>query len=397
MSSLRVAIAHNFYDRSQPSGENAAVLDEVNFLCSAGVEVYEMFRYSDSITGWRERGRATMAALAAPASVRELRRELLDAAPHIVHLHNPLPLLGPALVNAARSLAIPVVQTVHNRRIACLAGTQFRDGASCALCAGTRFPEPALRYRCYRNSRVQTAVMAVSRSVRADAWTGLEHYFPVSLALRDVLLKEGIPNERITVKTNPVLDHWSTSQLRRLNRKPTILYAGRLSVDKGVLLLLDAFRSLSPPRPNLVIAGAGPLRETVASFAEIEKDVSFLGAIEKDAIVDLFVTAWAVVVPSLGSEGLPRTLAEAYAAGRPVIVVEGQPQSELARAGGGWVCAPTASALAAAMAEVGDLTPEAHRRLSHRAHAVYSERFSPENVMRGQLSVYARIASEGVA
>jgi len=102
---------------------------------------------------------------------------------------------------------------------------------------------------------------------------------------------------------------------------PVMLCIGRLSEQKGHLVLLDAFAALGRPDVRLVLAGDGELR------AEVEARIAALGLtgrvritgwIGSDEVRHLITQATLVVQPSL-MEGLPVVLMEAMAQGRPVI------------------------------------------------------------------------------
>jgi glycosyltransferase involved in cell wall biosynthesis len=85
---------------------------------------------------------------------------------------------------------------------------------------------------------------------------------------------------------------------------PHLLYAGRLSEEKGVLELIEAARGLP-----LVIAGDGPLRDRVQGA---------LGFVPHDRLLGFYERASVVVCPSR-REGFGVVCAEAMAHGRPVV------------------------------------------------------------------------------
>jgi glycosyltransferase involved in cell wall biosynthesis len=85
---------------------------------------------------------------------------------------------------------------------------------------------------------------------------------------------------------------------------PHLLYAGRLSPEKGVLDLVEAANGLP-----LVVAGDGPLRDQVPDA---------LGFVPHDELERLFDSAAVVVCPS-HREGFGVVCAEAMAHGRPVV------------------------------------------------------------------------------
>src|SRR5690606_9993337 len=80
--------------------------------------------------------------------------------PDVVHVHNTLPLISPAVYYAAQATGAAVVQTVHNYRYACPNGLLFRNGQVCEDCVGKLVALPGVVHACYRGSRSATGVVA---------------------------------------------------------------------------------------------------------------------------------------------------------------------------------------------------------------------------------------------
>lgn len=167
------------------------------------------------------------------------------------------------------------------------------------------------------------------------------------------------------------------------------LFAGRLSHEKGILILLDAARRLRERGValTLTIAGEGPL-EAEARERAAGLDVTFLGAQPRHALGALYRSADVVVVPSL-SEPFGLVVLEALAAGAPVIgsSVEGIPS--LIRTGENGVLVPPgdADALAAAIEELA-VDRERCRSLAAQARASVLPRYSWDEVgkvLRGEV------------
>ncbi len=123
------------------------------------------------------------------------------------------------------------------------------------------------------------------------------------------------------------------------------LAVGRISAEKGHLILLDAVRLLKERHIDveLVIAGDGPLRTEVEgriAGAGLSDRVSITGWVSSSEVGELLRTSRALVLPSF-AEGLPVVLMESFAMGRPVVAtwVAGIP--ELVRGGSsGWLVPP---------------------------------------------------------
>lgn len=163
------------------------------------------------------------------------------------------------MVRTAHRHGVPVVQTVHNYRQVCSSGIYFRDGVICQDCKGRALGVPAIKHRCYRDSAAQSALMATTLAVHRGTWRSVDRYVALTSAIADHLRDYGIPDERIVVKPNSVPDPGRPTPLG-----DGFLYMARLSPEKGVDLLLDAWRRHPVGAlGTLRIAGDGELRPLV--------------------------------------------------------------------------------------------------------------------------------------
>jgi glycosyltransferase involved in cell wall biosynthesis len=100
------------------------------------------------------------------------------------------------------------------------------------------------------------------------------------------------------------------------------LFAGRLSTEKGIRTLLDAWSSLT--RIPLAICGDGPMRQLVERFARSRPPgtVRFYGPRARQEVFDIMKRARFLVFPSTWYESFPLVIAEAFACGLPVIATD---------------------------------------------------------------------------
>ncbi|MGW2642396.1 glycosyltransferase family 4 protein [Streptomyces sp. NPDC001348] len=317
---MHILVVHNRYASAQPSGENKVVDQEVELLRSAGhrVEVFE--RRSDDIAARSLPGKVAVPLLVPwnPAVRTELASRLRTVRPDVVHVHNVFPLLSPAVLAACADAGVPAVATLHNYTQVCPPGTLRRDGKPCAECVGAA-PLPAVRHGCYRNSRLATVPLALSLSVnRRRWWTGVERFFCISAAQRDVLVRAGMPAERLTVKHNFVPD----PDARRTGAGEHLLFLGRLAEAKGVRLLMAAWDEVAAGGGvgvPLVIAGTGPLEPEVTAWAAGRDDVRHVGLLDAAECRKAIARSVAVVAPSTWLEAFGLVVVEAMAAGVPVV------------------------------------------------------------------------------
>jgi glycosyltransferase involved in cell wall biosynthesis len=305
-----VLSVHNFY--RQPGGEDRVFADEASLLEQHGHTVVRYQEQNRRIAGVGIS--ASGSALWSNRSFRRLRSALRAQACGVVHFHNTFPLISPAGYYAAAAANVPVVQTLHNYRLICPAGTLLRDGAVCEKCIG-RVPLPALIHGCYRGSRPATAAVAAMLAIHrvGGTWRRMvDAYIAPSEFARKKLIAGGLPPERIVMKPNFVAPDPGAGT-GRAGREPGgyALFAGRLAEEKGVRTLLQAWERLGNAIP-LVVAGEGPLGAR-------EGPVTFIGQQPREKIFALMRNASILIFPSICYECAPLTVIEAFACGLPVI------------------------------------------------------------------------------
>jgi glycosyltransferase involved in cell wall biosynthesis len=371
---MKVLVAHNRYSSAQPSGENTVVDAEIAQLTAAGVEVVPFLRSSDEIGSLpvSQKALLPLGPIISPTAVKALRNVIASERPDIVHLHNPYPLISPWVVRTAQAHGLPVVQTVHNYRQVCANGLYFRDGHICHDCRGRAVPLPAVIHACYRGSRAQSALMATALTVHRGTWRGVDRYLALTDAIAAHLRDFGIPDERIVVKPNSTPDPGPPAPLG-----DGFLFVGRLSAEKGVSLMLDAWARR--PAGTLRIAGDGPLR----SLVESRSDVVFLGPQDQAGVRAAMRDSAVLLVPSVWHDVLPTVILEALAAGRPVLGTDlgGIPYLV---GDAGWTVPASVDALAAALPVARASAPD----LAAAARKRYESTFTPELLTGRLVDVY---------
>jgi glycosyltransferase involved in cell wall biosynthesis len=309
---MRILQLHTRY--RQRGGEDRVVETEAALLRGAG---HEVLTYGAANP---EGPRAALSLAAAPwnrAAAHRAAGAVQAAQPDVVHVHNTWFAMSQAVLPAIRALGVPVVMTLHNYRLVCAAATLFRDGAPCEDCVGSH-PWHGVVHRCYRGSVATSAVAASTIALhrRRRTW---EHDVDRFLALtefgRQEFIAAGLPAGRIGVKSNSVAD--PGHRLAPPSDSRTVVFLGRLSEEKGLATLLEAWRR-SPAGLRLVVVGTGPDEEPLRAAAP--PDVEFLGALPADEVTSLLLSARALVFPSIWFEGQGLVALEAAAAGLPVLL-----------------------------------------------------------------------------
>ena len=387
---LRVLVVHNRYRSETPSGEDRVVDDEVELLAAAGHDVELFERRSDDIAGMSLPERAMVPVLVPwnPRARADLRARLNAARPDVVHVHCTFPLLSPSVVSACTDTGVPAVATLHNYQQICPTGTLYRDGGACTDCVG-RLPFAAVRHGCYRNSRAASIPMALNLAVnRRRWWSGVERFFCISEAQRRVLVGAGMPADKLVVKHHGVTD----SVDRRSGPGEHVLFVGRISVEKGVRMLMQAWDRVTASGGlgvPLLLAGSGPLDDEVRRWAGDRADVRLLGLQSAAECRRLAARSTAVVVPSTWMEAFGLVAVEAMAAGVPVVAAGHGALVELVADGEtGLLHRPgDAGSLAEALRAVA-ADPDRNARLGRAARRRYEAMFSPAAGLDALLAGY---------
>jgi len=300
-----------------------------------------------------------------------------------VHVHTPFPLLSPAVFRTAKAMGVPTVATLHSYRYSCIAATCFRDGGVCEDCVGKRVKLPGLVHRCYHDSVGASAALTLSLAVHRGVGTfhrSVDRFLALTGFSRQLLIRDGIPAEKVAVKPNSVPDPGIGGGVGTSGSagERYVAFAGRLMDIKGVRTMLDAWARVDSGDLQLRIAGDGPLRELVEQRCGQDPSIRFLGWLSEDDVFALMRQAQAVLVPSLWYEGLPLVMLRSMAVGTPVIVSDlDNISAELVEDDAGQAFRTgDPVALAEALTSVNDHRDQWQHR-QHAARRAYERRYSP--------------------
>ena len=371
---MRILLLHNRYQ--QKGGEDSVLAAEAALLAARGHEVRTEIVSNDDIDSLASRMRSAVLVAANPFMARWADRLVADVRPDVVHIHNFFPLMSPSVHRAAAHRRVAVVQTLHNFRLLCAAATLFRDDAVCEECLG-RVGLPAIVHGCYRGSRAgSAAVVAMQTLARVrGSWTrDVDRFVALTRFARAKLIEGGLPGARIAVKPN-FIPMPMPKPMPMAEERQGALFVGRLSREKGVDVLIDAWREI--PDTPLTIIGTGPLEDRLRS--EAPANVWFAGAMSPADVFVAMTRAALLIVPSLWYEGFPMVLVEAAAAGLPVLASRIGSLAEIVDEGKtGHLFAPgSVNELATAVRDL-VTRPDHLAILSKATRTCFVERYSPE-------------------
>lgn len=392
---MNVLMVHNRYRIR--GGEDESTDAERDLLRRHGHRVDLFEAHNDDIVDDRPLGVAAgtiWSRRAAAALAHKLRAGSYD----LVHVQNFFPLLSPAVHYVAKRHGLPVVQSLRNYRLLCVNGMFFRDGRPCEKCADKSVPWPGVQHGCYRESRTASAAVAamVATHNLLRTWhRKVDLFLALSEFTRAKFVASGIPPERIAVKPNFLPDGHEPGT----GEGGFALYVGRLSPEKGIATMLEAWRQL-PGDLGLRIVGEGPLEPLIRRHAADDPRITLLGVRPHDEVLAMMRDAAVLLFPSEWYETFGRVAIEAYAVGTPVIASDLGAVAEIVE--------PEVTGLRFTAGDAGDLAckvqdllrdPQRLARLRQSARAAFEARYSTERNIELMTTLYLRAIAnhQGVA
>jgi len=311
---MNILMLHNRY--LVPGGEDQSTAAEANLLQQQGCGV-ELLEEDNRRVEQLGKSRTAMRTIWSSESFHRIHDKLRTGKFDVLHVQNFFPLWSPSVYYAAAKCNVPVVQTLRNYRLMCVNSIFFRDSHVCEDCLGKRFAWPGILHACYRDSRAASAVVAGMNGIHhlAGTWRKKIHvYVALTEFARDKYIAGGFPAEKIVVKPNFVYP----SPQPGPGQGGYALFVGRLSPEKGITTLLNAWRT-SANALSLKIVGDGPLSGIVEIAARENRTIEYLGRRSSDEVAQLMGRAEFLVFPTECYEGMPRTVIESFAVGTPVL------------------------------------------------------------------------------
>lgn len=322
---MKIALFHNSYQTR--GGEDSMFELEATALSDDGHEVATYHVNNASVLGSGNIAAKITTAWNAPhskASQQAITKFLEQERPDISHVHNWFPLLSPSIYTAHQAANVGVVQTLHNYRLGCAAGTFRRNGKDCTDCI-TGSNCNAVKNRCYNNSLVGSIAWKriMDRNWNNGTFTkGVDHYICPSREIYERHQQLGLPTARMSILPNACPDaralHFSPQHQGKLQ----VCFVGRLVPEKGTYLLIEAWLKLDTrTRANcqLNIIGEGPESRRLRAMAQEDASIVFHGVLTHRETLKTLCTSDLLICPSLWAEPFGLTVIEAMSAGIPVI------------------------------------------------------------------------------
>lgn len=330
-----------------------------------------------------------------PEAARKLENLVLDFRPAIAHLRIFYGQLSSSILAILRKHNIPIVMTVHEYRMLCPVSTLYTQSQGvCERCASGA-THNAVSLRCNRGSLPASLLSATESWIRDRFFNYAEyidHFFMVSEFCRNKHIQY-LPGIRAnsSILYNFIRDQDISESPAEMMPDAPYLYAGRLSHEKGIQLLCEAFRER--PGLNLRIAGSGPLAEELRLGYADCANIKFLGKLDSEVLKHEMRNAKFSVVPSEWYENNPMSILESFGVGTPVLgaSIGGIPELVLPGLTGQTFLPSNKVSLLEALDETAKLSGDARNAMGREAILLVRQRHSEAAYYDQLLSGYESV------
>lgn len=307
---MKVLVIHTFYKKK--GGEDSVVDNEIALLRAEGVTV--------SLLTFNNSGNTLLKLLQLPfnyGSYLKAIKHIRSFNPDVIHVHNLHFSGSAAVVYAIRNCKVPAVMTLHNYRMLCPSGSLYYKNELFLDSLPAGFPWTAVKKGVYQNSCLITFWVSLSMYLheKLKIWRTVDKFIMLGTHAKELFERSRLSSfaDRMVVKPNFCYAP-PFSGLRKI--QTFYLYVGRLTEEKGIRVLLDAFADNCLP---LRIVGTGPLEDLVLNYCCRHTNITFQGQRTRNEISELLNDTIALIFPSLWYETFGMAVIEAFSQGVPVI------------------------------------------------------------------------------
>ena len=317
---MKVLIIQGGIDVNLVTGEEVVISNDIKHLRRNGVDViYEKIKIPP--TGWSSIFGKLGGLFWSFSSYKKVKSAIGKYKPDILHFHTIVPYLSFSVFAAAKSLDLPVVQTLHNGRWLCLEGGFHRNNTFCDDCVGS-YGWLGVKRGCGHGQLISLLLFLNNFIVRKFGFLFkyTSQFIAVSGFVKNQHIKSGFDEKKIIIRNNGFpsqsLSDIDDSWLHR----DGVTYAGRLSVAKGSRVLKYLIKNLHLDC-KINIIGNGPDLNPLKQFC-IENHfnhVEFFGRLSNKDTLDIIKKSVVCVVPSQCGDSYPTVALEALSVGTPVV------------------------------------------------------------------------------
>lgn len=384
---MRILVAHNSYQMK--GGEDAVFKAEVKLLREKGHEVVTYERSNKEIQSFSfsNKFRQCFEMGHSEKSYTDIQNLIRKYNPDLVHFHNIFFMITPAAYFACIDYKIPIVQSLHNFRLFRLDGCFYPEKDAGKIDVKKELLKGVFNKNFHHSYFLSWMVARmIWKHWQKGTWQKcINRYILATEFGKRRMIEAGLPENKISVKPN-VID---MDPAFKREEKDFFIFVGRLSPEKGLDLLLQAWKS--NPEIKLKIIGDGPLREHLIRQIDAYRlsHVEVLGHVSQEVLDQFMREAKGIIVPSRCYENFPRIVAESFSYGLPVIATSLGGFSEIIQNGeNGFLIDPYDAAELSSIVRKIYFSEVDTQKLSQNSRKAFVEKFSLDKNYETLMGIY---------
>lgn len=247
-----------------------------------------------------------------------MEKALDDFNPDIVHLNNFQRQLSASIIEPIVKRNIPIVYTAHDMQAICPASAMLYNGVICEECIEKGYYS-CIKKNCIKDSKLKSILGIIEAKYYRThkIYEKIDYIIAPSTFIKNQLIKGKLKCNKIETLHNFVI---KGPVIQKCEDKGHAFFFGRLSVEKGIINLIEATKKCE--NAKLLIAGDGPEKENIQKYIQknnLQERVKLLGFLNKDEIRNRIMESKMVIIPSIWYENCPYSILETMEIGKPLI------------------------------------------------------------------------------
>jgi len=308
----KILILHNRYQ--QIGGEDIAVQNEIKFLqkfYEVDVLYFENSNKNFVVTA------LSLLFVNNSFSNKKIKRKVENFEPDLVYIHNTWFMLSLGFINQIKKRKIPMLFKLHNFRYSCTKNFSLKKHLSgknfCQAC-GKSANKKSYFNKYYQSSYIKSFFVILHSKKFLKILMSNEHKISVLTEFQKSKLKSlGVYESNIKIIPNPIAFKKNTPK----TWSKELIYAGRISEEKGITELINTFESSDIKDYTLKIIGDGPLLKNLKKNSY--NNTILLGRLDNETTLEHIKNSSIVITATKLYEGQPTILSEASSLGIPSI------------------------------------------------------------------------------
>lgn len=257
------------------------------------------------------------------SSIKILKKKIEKFSPEVAYIHNTWFKGSLGIFEELKDKNIEILLKLHNLRFYCtksfFSSQHFNGNEMCYSCGKERSSMGFLN-KYYNNSNLKSFFINIYGRKYIQIIKDYDIKLLVLSEFHKKFLKDlGVDDDKIFIFPNYIKKQNNNLELMKIEERNTVLYAGRISKEKGIFDLIKSWKKAELNNLKLVFVGSGPEAALLSEEIKNEKNISFKGEVTNQEVMDLINESRAVVSATHLYEGQPTLFCEASSSGIPSI------------------------------------------------------------------------------